>query len=214
MGGILADGETASPLAGLYSVGECSSVGIHGANRLGSNSLTELIGLRQGGRARRRPVTPRSVTTANVGRAAEAGRATPRPRALVIVTRGGRHRAHGRAARRDGAEHGRAAAASTGSARTCRPTCDKLAELKQRYQPAAARRPLAGVEHRVAARDRARLPARRRARRSPIRRSTARNRAARTSGSTGSSSATTPISSSTRSPTIAATDRPRSATAR
>src|SRR5471030_2780186 len=43
MGGIMADGKTASPLAGLYSVGECSSVGIHGANRLGSNSLTELI---------------------------------------------------------------------------------------------------------------------------------------------------------------------------
>jgi len=43
MGGILADGKTASGLPGLYSVGECSSVGIHGANRLGSNSLTELI---------------------------------------------------------------------------------------------------------------------------------------------------------------------------
>ena len=41
MGGILADGTTASSLPGLYSVGECSSVGIHGANRLGSNSLTE-----------------------------------------------------------------------------------------------------------------------------------------------------------------------------
>src|ERR1019366_8622348 len=34
---------TASSLPGLYSVDECSSVGIHGANRLGSNSLTELI---------------------------------------------------------------------------------------------------------------------------------------------------------------------------
>ncbi|MBI5278727.1 MAG: fumarate reductase (quinol) flavoprotein subunit [Burkholderiales bacterium] len=43
MGGIEADGKTAAPLGGLYSVGECSSVGIHGANRLGSNSLTELI---------------------------------------------------------------------------------------------------------------------------------------------------------------------------
>src|SRR6185369_7628233 len=43
MGGIVADGKTAAPLAGLYSVGECSSVGIHGANRLGSNSLTELV---------------------------------------------------------------------------------------------------------------------------------------------------------------------------
>jgi fumarate reductase flavoprotein subunit len=43
MGGIVADGRTASTLPGLYSAGECSSVGIHGANRLGSNSLTELL---------------------------------------------------------------------------------------------------------------------------------------------------------------------------
>ncbi len=42
MGGIQCDGTTATPLAGLYACGECSSVGIHGANRLGSNSLAEL----------------------------------------------------------------------------------------------------------------------------------------------------------------------------
>jgi fumarate reductase flavoprotein subunit len=42
MGGILVNGRTASPLPGLYAAGECSSVGIHGANRLGSNSLAEL----------------------------------------------------------------------------------------------------------------------------------------------------------------------------
>ena len=42
MGGILVDGQCASPLRGLYAVGECASVGIHGANRLGSNSLAEL----------------------------------------------------------------------------------------------------------------------------------------------------------------------------
>ena len=42
MGGILVNGETASTLTGLYAVGECSSIGIHGANRLGSNSLAEL----------------------------------------------------------------------------------------------------------------------------------------------------------------------------
>jgi len=42
MGGIQADAETATSLPGLYTCGECSSVGIHGANRLGSNSLAEL----------------------------------------------------------------------------------------------------------------------------------------------------------------------------
>jgi fumarate reductase flavoprotein subunit len=43
MGGIPSDIHTATPLAGLFAAGECSSVGIHGANRLGSNSLTELL---------------------------------------------------------------------------------------------------------------------------------------------------------------------------
>jgi fumarate reductase flavoprotein subunit len=43
MGGIKVDGECATPLAGLYAVGECASVGLHGANRLGSNSLAELV---------------------------------------------------------------------------------------------------------------------------------------------------------------------------
>ncbi len=43
MGGIQTDGNCATPLPGLYAAGECSSVGIHGANRLGSNSLAELL---------------------------------------------------------------------------------------------------------------------------------------------------------------------------
>jgi fumarate reductase flavoprotein subunit len=43
MGGILCNGQTETPLKGLYAAGECSSVGIHGANRLGSNSLAEIV---------------------------------------------------------------------------------------------------------------------------------------------------------------------------
>ncbi len=43
MGGIKTDGTGATPLQGLYAVGECASCGLHGANRLGSNSLTELL---------------------------------------------------------------------------------------------------------------------------------------------------------------------------
>ena len=42
MGGIQTDIHTATPLPGLFAVGECASVGLHGANRLGSNSLAEL----------------------------------------------------------------------------------------------------------------------------------------------------------------------------
>uniref|UniRef100_A0A486XSM0 Fumarate reductase flavoprotein subunit n=1 Tax=Rheinheimera sp. BAL341 TaxID=1708203 RepID=A0A486XSM0_9GAMM len=43
MGGIATDINCQTRLQGLYAVGECASVGLHGANRLGSNSLTELL---------------------------------------------------------------------------------------------------------------------------------------------------------------------------
>ncbi|MGQ0650045.1 MAG: fumarate reductase (quinol) flavoprotein subunit [Gemmatimonadaceae bacterium] len=43
MGGIHTDLDGATPLAGLYAAGEAACVSINGANRLGSNSLPELL---------------------------------------------------------------------------------------------------------------------------------------------------------------------------
>jgi fumarate reductase flavoprotein subunit len=43
MGGIHTDIKAATSLPGLFAAGECACVSINGANRLGSNSLTELL---------------------------------------------------------------------------------------------------------------------------------------------------------------------------
>ena len=43
MGGISTDMNAATPIAGLYAAGEAACVSINGANRLGSNSLPELL---------------------------------------------------------------------------------------------------------------------------------------------------------------------------
>src|SRR5207244_9265616 len=43
MGGVHTDIHGATPLKGLYAAGEAACVSINGANRLGSNSLTEIL---------------------------------------------------------------------------------------------------------------------------------------------------------------------------
>ncbi len=55
MGGIATDLDGRTSLAGLYAAGECASTGVHGANRLASNSLLEaaVFGARAGEAAAR-----------------------------------------------------------------------------------------------------------------------------------------------------------------
>jgi succinate dehydrogenase / fumarate reductase flavoprotein subunit len=43
MGGVASSVDGATPMPGLYAAGECSCVSVHGANRLGGNSLLETV---------------------------------------------------------------------------------------------------------------------------------------------------------------------------
>lgn len=63
MGGVAADSLGQTTMYGLYAVGEVASSGVHGANRLASNSLLEAAVFgRRAGEAARDAVTPRAPT--------------------------------------------------------------------------------------------------------------------------------------------------------
>jgi len=62
MGGIATDLGGAASLAGLFAAGECAAAGVHGANRLASNSLVEAAVFgRRAGESARHAVDPRTA---------------------------------------------------------------------------------------------------------------------------------------------------------
>lgn len=67
MGGVAVDLNGRSSVPGLYAVGECSDTGLHGANRLASNSLTEcfVFGARAARDALQQPPAARSAHAAD-----------------------------------------------------------------------------------------------------------------------------------------------------
>ena len=77
MGGIATDLDGRASLPGLFAVGECSCTGLHGANRLASNSLTECFVF--GARAGRAALDEPAPTAAAADQAEREGSPTGPP---------------------------------------------------------------------------------------------------------------------------------------
>ena len=89
MGGIDTDIHAATQLEGLFAAGECACVSINGANRLGSNSLTELLvfGSRAGRGAAALAAKADALEVSRIHRQAEE--AEKRVRSLFLKSGGG-----------------------------------------------------------------------------------------------------------------------------
>jgi len=131
MGGIHTDIRAATPLAGLFAAGECACVSINGANRLGSNSLTELLvfGRRAGLSAREYVRSgPRAVNEAAL--VAQAAAAQARIRSLFEKT-GGKESVAG--VRKEMMTTMEQNAGIYRTAEGLSEACVKLSELRRRY---------------------------------------------------------------------------------
>jgi L-aspartate oxidase len=81
MGGIATDLDARASLSGLYAVGECSCTGLHGANRLASNSLSECFVF--GARAARAAAREAAPTESHLASALTEEAAPPTPTAAT-----------------------------------------------------------------------------------------------------------------------------------
>jgi fumarate reductase flavoprotein subunit len=130
MGGVKVDGKCETSLPGLYAIGECASVGIHGANRLGSNSLTELVvfGKTAGDEAAARAKSVGSGNSASLVKQAEAAE----QRVLALKTKtGGTERLS--TIRKEMVKTMEDGCGIYRTEETMRRTCDKLGELRERF---------------------------------------------------------------------------------
>ena len=130
MGGIHTDINTATPIAGLYAAGECACVSINGANRLGSNSLGELLvfGARAGRFAAEHVKTAKAASDALITR--QAADAEARIKALFKRTGGKQRVASLRREMNHALEEG---CGIYRDEKSLQETCKVVADVKARY---------------------------------------------------------------------------------
>jgi fumarate reductase flavoprotein subunit len=131
MGGIHTDVETATSLPGLFAAGECACVSINGANRLGSNSLTELLVFGKRAALSAVEYIDSAETTVNDTALDKlAGEAQGRVRDLFLKTNGTESIAGLRGEMTHAMETG---AGIYRTQESLDETCEKIAELRHRY---------------------------------------------------------------------------------
>jgi len=131
MGGIDTDITGATALPGFYAAGECACVSINGANRLGSNSLTELLvfGRRAGTAAARFALENTALDTASLE--LQASDEQKRIGRNFFRKEGGTERIF--ILRKEMNETMETSAGIYRSEKSLKETCDKIKELKDRF---------------------------------------------------------------------------------
>ena len=131
MGGIHTDSNAATPLDGLFAAGECACVSINGANRLGSNSLTELLVF--GGRAGRAAAVYARAASKDSGRSVVETQAEDARQRITALF----HRADGTESvaglRREMTDAMESGAGIYRSRTSLEETCEALGRLRERF---------------------------------------------------------------------------------
>lgn len=130
MGGIHTDINAATTIDGLYAAGECACVSINGANRLGSNSLGELLVF--GSRAGQNAVEHVRTAKAAAGKSVEKQASEAEQRIKTLYTRKGKERV---SVLRNELTHSMEDGCGIyRSEDTLTSTCEKIVEVRDRYK--------------------------------------------------------------------------------
>jgi len=130
MGGIHTDINAATTIDGLYAAGECACVSINGANRLGSNSLGELLVF--GSRAGQNAVEHVRTAKAADGKSVEKQASEAEQRIKSLYTRKGTERV---SVLRNELTHSMEDGCGIyRSEDTLKSTCEKIVEVRERFK--------------------------------------------------------------------------------